>query len=473
MTKNIENVEGLSLTEVADAIMQGDLSAEQVTAQCLDRLSTHGSRLNCTTFIDADRALEVARQKDIERRSGKSLPPLHGVPLAHKEIFNRIGWPARYGSKFRAQEKAVDTATVLERLDAAGAIDLGQLHMAEFALSPTGYNEHLGHGLNPWNTAYPPGGSSSGSGAAVAARLVYGSLGTDTGGSIRHPAGMSGVVGLKPTWSRVSRAGAMPLSWSLDCIGPIARTVKDCARLMHVISGQDRRDASSSAMPVPDYESALVEDLKDKIIAVPQPYYFDQLDSSVEAGLLEAIKVFESLGARILRTRVPDMHAINTLMHLVMSVEAATIHRQWLRERPEDYAFQVRQRIEPGLYYMATDYCDALAMRAALTQEWIDLVIADADLALIPTMPIPVPSIKDTTEGDPAQVAAAIGRVTHCTRGINYLGLPSLSLPCGFVNDLPIAFQLVGRPFSESTLLAFGHAYQGQTQWHEKAPRLS
>jgi aspartyl-tRNA(Asn)/glutamyl-tRNA(Gln) amidotransferase subunit A len=346
--------------------------------------------------------------------------------------------------------------------------------MAEFAFSPTGYNEHYGHARNPWNPAYVPGGSSSGSGVAVAARIVFGSLGTDTGGSLRHPAAMCGLTGLKPTLTRVSRAGVMPLSHSLDCVGPVARTARDCARLLEVIAGADPADPTAATHAVPHYEATLDGNVKGLKIAVPRQYYYDPVATEIHKRLDESLATFRSLGATVVEVDVPDMALINTLAHVLMSVEAATIHRHWLETRRDDYADQVRSRIEPGLFYPATRYCEALDMRASLTREYVDLTLGRADVLHLPAIPIPVPTIEETTRGKPEDVARVIGVVGHCTRGINYLGLPGISVPAGFDDrGLPIAFQLVGRPFAESTLLRVADAYQRVTDWHTRLPTLA
>ena len=363
---------------------------------------------------------------------------------------------------------------MLERLAAAGAINLGALHMAEFAFSPTGYNEHYGHARNPWNIDHVPGGSSSGSGAAVAARMIYGSLGTDTGGSLRHPAAMCGQTGLKPTLTRVSRAGVMPLSHSLDCVGPLARTARDCARLLKVIAGPDSDDATAAPHAVPDYEAALDGNARGLRIAVPRAYYYDAVTAEVRTTLDESLRAYKDLGAAIVEVDVPDMALINTLGHLLMAVEAATVHRTWLKTRPHDYADQVRSRIEPGLFYPATRYCEALNMRATLVAEFIRMTMGEADLLHLPAIPIPVPTIAETTSGNAREIGQIIGVIGHCTRGINYLGLPALSVPAGFTsNGMPAAFQLVGRPFQEDALLRAGDAYQRVTDWHRRIPPLA
>jgi aspartyl-tRNA(Asn)/glutamyl-tRNA(Gln) amidotransferase subunit A len=451
-------IASLDLCSLADSIAAGDITAVDATRVTLQRLETVGRKLNAVVRLDGARALEAADVADRKRARGATLPPLHGVPLAHKDLFYRAGDLSAGGSKIRADFRADVTATVVQRLDAAGALDLGRLQLAEFAMSPTGYNEHNGHALNPWNPAHVPGGSSSGSGVAVAARLVAGSLGTDTGGSLRHPGAMCGLVGLKPTWGLVPTDGVMPLSASLDCTGPLARTARDAARLLSVIASGD-------------YEATLADGIKGMTIAIPGGYYRELLDPVIAVRLEQAVVALRKLGVVTIETAPPDMAIVNALMHVLMSVEAATIHRRWLIERPQDYADQVRSRIERGLFYPATRYVEALSLRAQITEQWIASCIGPADLALLPAISIPVPTIAATTEGDPADVARVIGQLTHCTRGINYLGLPSASVPCGFdAAGMPVAFQLVGRPYTESTILRAIHAYQGATDWHHRVP---
>ncbi len=464
----------LGLAEAAEALARGEVTSLELTQAAIARARKLGPRLNCFAALDATDALREAEKADGERRDGKPCGPLHGVPLAHKDLFYRGGKIVACGSKIRKDFVPDTTAAVLERLSAAGAVNIGALHMAEFAFSPTGFNEHYGHARNPWNPEHVPGGSSSGSGAAVAARIVFGSLGTDTGGSLRHPASMCGLTGLKPTLTRVSRAGVMPLSHSLDCVGPLARSARDCARLLEVIAGADRADATSSARPVPHYEALLAGGGRGLRVGVPRSYYYEMVSAEIKKLLDESLEALRGMGARVTLVEVPDMNLVNSLAHVIMSVEAATIHRKWLETRREDYAEQVRSRIEPGLLYPATRYCEALAMRAPITQEFIDLALKDVDVLHLPAVPIPVPSIEETTRGHPVDVARVIGTVGHCTRGINYLGLPSISVPAGFdAKGLPVGFQLVGRPFSEAKLLHAAHAYQQVTDWHRRSPPMA
>ena len=462
----------LSLVEAAEAIRRGKVSSLELTKAALERAKKLGPELNCFALLEPDEALAQARKSD-RTKKGVKKGLLHGVPLAHKDLFNRKGKVVACGSKICADYVAGGTATVLERMSAAGAVTLGALHMAEFAFSPTGYNEHYGHPRNPWSTGHVPGGSSSGSGAALAARIVFGSLGSDTGGSVRLPAAMCGLTGLKPTVTRVSRAGVMPLSHSLDCVGPLARTARDCARLMQVIAGADPADPSASGKPVPRYEAALDGKAKGLRVGVPRGYYYDPVAPEVRKRLDESLDVLRRLGAKIVEVDVPDMPLINTLMHILMTVEAATVHRRWLKERRGDYADQVAARIEPGLFYPATRYAEALALRAKLTREFCDKALAKADVLHLPSIPIPVPTIEATTRGNPADIARIIGMIGHCTRGLNYLGLPAISVPCGFdAKGLPVGFQLAGRPFTEALLLRAADAYQRASDWHRRAPAL-
>lgn len=450
----------LGLTEMATAIAEGSITSEAVTKACLDALDTTGRRFNAVVSLRQTEALETARAQDKARAAGHLSGPLHGVPMAHKDLFYRKGEVSTAGSLIRKDFVAPTTATVIERLDTAGAVDLGRLHMAEFAMSPTGYNIHHGHGLNPWSVDHCPGGSSSGSGIAVAARLVPAALGTDTGGSIRHPAAMCGIVGLKPTWGLVPTSGVMPLSQSLDVVGPMTRTAKDAALLMDVITGGG--DLHRRAC---DGESKGVK------LAVVGGHYRAKTRPDVEAALKEAEKVFAAAGMAISHTSGPDLALAHAGAHVLLTVEAATLHRNWLETRPDDYAPQVRARIEPGLAYAATRYVEALAMRADVTRQWLTEAMGDADLALIPALAEGVPTIKETVEGDPAMVAGAIVRCTMSTRAINYLGLPSASILCGFdVCGLPIAFQLVGKPYSEPLILRIADIYQHSTTWHLRKP---
>lgn len=460
---------GLSLTEAAEAVAAGNVRAVDLAGACLERLRRVGEALNCIAAIEDEGVLGEAERCDRERAAGRLRGPLHGVPLAHKDLFYREGKLVQFGSLVCRGQTTTSTATVLQRLGRAGALNLGSLHMAEFAFSPTGYNKHYGHCRNPWDAERVPGGSSSGSGAAVAARLVYGSLGTDTGGSIRHPAAMCGVTGLKPTLTRVSRTGVMPLSHSLDCVGPLAQSARDCARLLRTIAGRDDSDLTCAIDDVPDYEAALTGDVRGITIAVPENYYYDQVHEEVRVHLEESLAAYRALGATVVRVRVPEIDLVNSLGQMIMAVEAAAIHEPWLRKRRDDYSELVRSRIEPGLLFPATRYSQALALRAKIVGEFLSATLGKADVVHLPAVSIPVPTIAETTSG--ADAAKVLGALTHCTRGVNYLGLPAISVPAGFTtNRMPCAFQLVARPFAEALLLRAADAYQRVTDWHRRVP---
>ncbi|MDP6805235.1 MAG: amidase [Rhodospirillales bacterium] len=461
----------LSLIETAAAIAAGEVTSEAATIATVARLKERGSLLNCVIRMEEHDALESARAADKARTKGKIKGPLHGVPLAHKDLLFREGKVVSCGAKITRDFVPDHTASVLTRLENAGAVYVAALHLAEFARSPTGHNEHFGPCRNPWNPEHVTGGSSSGSGASVAARLVPAALGSDTGGSIRLPAAMCGVVGLMPTQGLVSRAGVMPISWSMDTVGPLARTAADCARMLSVIAGQDPADPTTRAEPVPDYESALAKGLEGAKIAVPRNWFYDDVSDAVAKALDESLRVLREAGAEIVETTVPDMALIDDVQHVLREVEAATVHSRWLKTRPEDYSEQVRTRTEPGFFYTGTRYCEALLLRGPILEDFLKQAFAGADMVHLPAVSMPVPTIVESTGGGIDNIQKYIRLIGRCTRHINYLGLPAISVPCGFADaGLPVAFQLVGRPFAEARLLAAAHAYQSLTDWHEKAP---
>lgn len=465
--------EQLDMVGVADAIAQRRFSALDVVSWSLQRLESFGRDLNSVVRIDHEDAMARARSlDDLQSRTG-TCGPLHGVPLAHKDLFGIAGRECRAGSPILRGQIAARNAWVIDELNAAGQVNLGALHTAEFAMSPTGFNAHDGGGRNPWNPVYVCGGSSSGSGIAVASRLVFGALGTDTGGSVRLPAAICGITGLKPTSRRVSVAGVMPLSSSLDCVGPLAQSARDCARLLTHISRPNPSDGLCTRVPNQDYERGLDGDLRDVRVGVPEEYYRDDLDSEVGTALLASLDVLRARGATMISVAVPDMALINAVTQLVLSVEAAALHRKWIETRPQDYGEQVRARIEPGFAYSAVRYVEALAMRVRLTEEYLQTSFAGCDLIHVPTMPVQTPTIAATTEGDLSTILQVLGRITHATRGVNYLGLPAISVPAGMSSaGMPLSFQLIGRPFDEALLLKAADAFQRETDWHRRSPPI-
>lgn len=463
-----------TLCEVAERIGNGELSATQVAESAIARAQALEPQLNAFISLEAEAALAAARAIDERIARGESPGVLAGVPLAHKDMYYRAGKVTTCGSKIRRDFIPDHTATVIDRLEKAGALHLGGLNMSEFAVGPFGTNVHYGTTRNPWNTEHSAGGSSSGSGATVAARIVYGALGSDTGGSVRVPSAMCGVAGMKPTQNRVSRYGLMPVSFSFDTAGPLARTVRDVARLMDVIAGYDPLDPTSSQHAAGGYEAACGADLQGLRIGIPSSYFYDDLHADVNTALAAAQQTMANIGVDIRPAQVPNHDEINLIWAAALAAEAATIHRKWLRERPGDYGPMVRRRIEFGLYQPATRYIEALSLRGKLLREYCATAFADCDALLVPTMPMPAPPLADVDVGDSDKMPELVLRVSRSTRPISYLGLPGLSVPCGFSGDgLPIAFQLIGKPFDEATLCTLGDAYQQATDWHQRVPLIA
>jgi aspartyl-tRNA(Asn)/glutamyl-tRNA(Gln) amidotransferase subunit A len=461
-------------TDLAAAIKARKVSAVEVTEACLGAAQRLQPVLNCFIRIDGEQAIAQARAVDAEIAKGTVRGPLAGVPLAHKDMYYRAGEVTTCGSKIRRDFKPPVTATALERFSTAGALNLGTLNMAEFAFGPTGHNAHFGACRNPWDTARITGGSSSGSGSGTAARIFYGALGSDTGGSIRLPAHLCGLAGMKPTWSLVSRAGAMPLSFTLDTVGPLARTVRDVALMTQVIAGHDPRDATSRRHPAPDLVGGIEGGVKGLKIGVPQGYFDVDVDPEMARLLSDAQAVYQKLGATVVPVKMPDLDQVNALCNVVVQVEAATAHGTWLRARPQDYGPQVLNRLESGPFYPATAYLAALDLRSAKLREFEAAVFTKVDALLAPVVGRLTPTIAETDIAGGPELLPMLGSFTRFTRPINYLGLPGLSVPMGFTKaGMPAGFQLVGRPFAEALLCRAGRAYERETQWYAKAPQPS
>ena len=457
-----DELASLTLAQAAAAIAKRQLSAVELTQASLDRLAGVGEGLNCVAGMDREAALQAAERADSAPRRTRG--PLHGVPLAHKDMYYRKGRVSACGSRIRADFVADHTATVLERLDKAGTLDVARLNMVEFAYGPTGHNEITGTPRNPWNPDHITGGSSSGPAAAVAAGLVYGSLGSDTGGSIRIPASCCGLVGMKPTYGRASRYGSLGLSFTLDHPGPLTRTVEDCALLLQAICGSDANDATTSERPVPDFLAAIDKPIRGLRIAVPENYFYDPVVPAVRSVMEQSLAVFKGLGAKIVPVSIPSIDLANPMVMLVMAVEAAALHGRWLRERPHDYGKQTLGRLLPGLLYPATRYVDALNLRGKVMKNFADAVFERADLLHLPVLPIEVPTIAESDVSSNPGFSDFVLSFGHCTRPFNYLGLPAMSVPAGVTsNGLPCGMQLVGRPFDEALLLRAARAYERET----------
>jgi aspartyl-tRNA(Asn)/glutamyl-tRNA(Gln) amidotransferase subunit A len=467
-----------AILELSSAGLARAIRAKKVTCLAameavLARADSVQKTLNCFVRMDYDEALAAARLADAELARGALRGPLHGVPMAHKDMYYREGVPSSCGSKIKRDMPAPSTAAALKRLDAAGAIQFGVLNMAEFAYGPTGHNYHFGHCRNPWNPQRITGGSSSGSGAAVAARASFAALGSDTGGSIRTPAAFCGLSGIKPTWGRVSRHGAMPLSFSMDTVGPLARTVEDCALIMGAIAGADPLDPTASRRPVPDYLSRLSRPIKNLRIGTAKRYFHDGMDPEIESLVRASLEVYAKLGAQIVEVDLPDMEPWTYAALTIVSAEAAAAHANWMRTRPGDYSDQVRARLELGFAVPAATYIESLRLRGVALQAFSRAVFGKADLLHVPSVSFQTPTIADTDVGGGASMVKVMGTITRLMRPGNFLGLPCLSVPAGFTqNGMPTAVQLIGRQFDEAALFAAGHAYQQATDWHVRAPKL-
>ncbi|MFT8244939.1 amidase [Roseomonas sp. BN140053] len=464
----------LSLAEVASAIRTKRASSAEVLDACLAAVDRHGARLNALTWIDRDGAQAAAREADAALAAGGPTGPLHGVPLAHKDMYYQAGRPATCGSAILRDHVPAVTATVLQRLRAAGSFAFAGLNMAEFAQNPTGHNAHFGHTRNPWNLDYIPSGSSSGAGAGVAACMTYAALGSDTGGSVRLPASACGVTGLKPTQGRISRAGVMPLSFSADNVGPLARTARDCALVLRIIAGADPADPTASAEPVPDYEAALDGDLRGLRVGVPTNGFLGE-GTPVEAAVHAATAVLAARGARLVPILLPYAAAATAYLIVIMRSEGAAVHERWMRTRPADYGPSLSGKIYCGYAIPAPLYVEALRARGPILRAFAAEVFDAVDVIAMPTIPGCLPTLAATdVDAGGAGTPAATEALGVNTRLFNYLGLPAVSLPIGFdPNGLPIGLQIAGRPFAEGRVLKVADAYQRDTDWHRRRPPLA
>ncbi len=452
------------------ALASGDLTAQTLTEAHLERIERLQPAINCFIACDAAGARAAAARSDRDRSDGRRRGGLQGIPLAHKDVFHREGVPVTSGMRV-LDAPTTFTATAIGRLERSGAVNLGRLNLDEFA--GLGNNEHFGRCVNPWNPKHICGGSSSGPGAAVAARLAAGALGSDAGGSIRIPAAMCGVVGLKPTFGLVSRHGNVHTTWSVDCLGPLTRSVEDCALVLQAIAGPDPEDPTTSGIEVPEYGRALVGDLRGITFARATGSLLAAVDDEVVEAMEAALERLRDLGARVIDVAVPNVERLNDLQQVLTKAERATIYSRALRTRPDQVSFVARSVLYEGFLIPATRYLEALSLREALLRDHLAAVHAEADVLFAPVIATPVPEIAQIETTDADELERTFTRSAGCVRFASYLGIPGMSIPCGFTkNGLPTAFQLLGPPFSEALLFRAGHAYQQATDWHRSAPPL-
>lgn len=470
-----DDISSLTLEALSVRLRERRISSEEATRACLAQVERWQPEINCYIDLAADDALEAAARADRDIAAGQWRGPLHGVPIAYKDMFARKGRRVSFGSKAQADFVATSDATVIERLEHAGAVLLGGLNMGEFAISPTGHNVHFGDCRNPWNRERITGGSSSGSGAATAARTVYAALGSDTGGSIRLPAAICGVSGIKPTNGLVSRNGCMPRSWSLDTVGPLARTVRDCALMLEAIAGHDPRDPTTFSGANGSFLAHADHDLRGVRVGFPASDAFWAVDEGLRALFADTLVALQGLGATIHDPRLPDVRRYYDPANLINKVEGVSIHRRALAASAgKRLSASALSRLEPGRHIPATHYLEAQRTRGPLLREFATACFSQVDVLLLPVMATHTPTIEASRYTESGTQPKLVAQMTGLTRWVNFLGLPALSCPCGFDADgMPVGFQLVGRPLSEALLVRVGAAYQRATRFHEAQPALA
>lgn len=447
-----------TLAALARAYREDRLSPVEVVRVLLGRIEADETGAFIT--VTAERALEDAARAEEELRSGMDKGPLHGVPVGLKDLIYMKGILTTMGSAFFRDYAPDHSATVVQRLEEAGAVSIGKTNTHEFAYGPTGDRSFFGPTRNPHDAARITGGSSGGSGAAVAAGLVYGALGSDTGGSIRIPSALCGVVGMKPTFGRVSKHGVFPLAWSLDHVGPITRTVEDNALMLSVLAGHDPEDPYSANLAEEDFTRGLQREVRGRRIGLPDAFYFEHVEAEVEERVREAAEVFASLGAETREVDIPNLWETLHAQRLTLAVEAYAVHEERLKTEPERFDDQGLERLLRGEGLEAYRYANAQQRRLHSRREF-GRILQEVDVLLTPTVPIWATEIgqRETVIGDYEE--AVYSALTRFTGPTNLNGLPSLSVPCGSTaSGLPVGMQLIGRQFDEATLYNFGHAYE-------------
>lgn len=459
----------MSVTHLARKLQAGELSPREAVAFYLDRIARLDGELNAYISVRADEALTEADA--LERRPGPK-GPLYGVPVAIKDVIDVAGVPTTAASRILADVVPETSATAVERLRAAGAIVLGKLNTHEFAYGAMTTSPHFGPCRNPWATDRICGGSSGGSGACAAADLAAGTLGTDTAGSIRIPACFNGVTGMRPTHGRVSNAGVVPVAWSFDTVGPIARSAEDCALLLQAIAGPDPRDPSTSPRPPGSYTAELERGSAGLRVGVVRALFDRGIDPRVAEAVEASLDGLRESGARLVDVGLDLFDRFGTIQQAMQFVEAASVHTDWLRTRLAEYGPDVRARLLAGLFLPATAY--ALGQRARrLAYASFERALQTVDVLAAPTMPVTAPPIgEETVQLDGAPVAYRLALIPFNSPW-SLVGAPVVSVPAGFVDGLPVGLALVGRRFDEATLLRAAHSFQRVTDWHERRPALA
>ena len=467
----------MSAGDLGRLLRSGEISPVEIVEAHLSRIRATEPVLNSFITLLPDAAMASARQAERDLRAGRDRGPLHGIPVSLKDLFNTGGVRTTSGSRIYDTFVPDEDCTVAARFREGGAILLGKLNMHQFAYGPTGENPDYGHMHNPWNPELVSGGSSGGSGSATAAGQCTITTGSDTGGSIRIPAALCGIVGLKPTYGRVSRYGLTPLAWSMDHPGPMVRTVEDAAIAMNVIAGHDPRDVASVNLPVPDYTASLTGPLVNRNgrglrIGVPRQHFEAPIDPEVRQAVNDALSHLESLGAEVLEVDFPEFNDAAAISTTMLMSEASAALRDLLASDGDKLYEPVRLRLEAGLFISAADYLRAQQGRAVFDRAARRL-LDDVDLLAGPTEPVTAPPLLQQRVLAGEQETGTVAALTQYTRPYNITGFPAISIPCGFSSDdLPIGLQLAGRPFDEETVLRAAHAYEQSTPWHTRRPPL-
>jgi aspartyl-tRNA(Asn)/glutamyl-tRNA(Gln) amidotransferase subunit A len=483
-----KDLPALSIADLQSLLRRREVSAREVIVALRERIQAVDGEIGAYLSLDTDAAIKEAEKANVDL-------PLGGVPVAIKDIINVMGQPCTCGSKILRGYRAPYNATVVQRLRDAGAIPFGKTNLDEFAMGSSTENSAAKLTRNPWDLSRVPGGSSGGSAAAVAADTAFGALGSDTGGSIRQPAALSGVVGFKPTYGRVSRFGLVAFASSLDQIGPLTKTVRDSALIMNAIAGHDPQDSTSLNEPVPDYAARLGNDLRGLRLGVPKEYMIEGIDPQVKAAIDAAVKQMNSLGAELVDVSLPHTDYAVAVYYILATAEASAnlarfdgVRYGYRAENPKDmldlygrtreqgFGPEVKRRIILGTYVLSSGYYDAYYLRAQKVRELIRQDFANAfekvDALISPTSPVPAFKLGERT-ADPLQMYLA----DIFTIAANLAGICGISVPCGFADvdghRLPIGLQVLGKPLDEARILQMAHAYEQSTDWHNARPPMA
>jgi aspartyl-tRNA(Asn)/glutamyl-tRNA(Gln) amidotransferase subunit A len=464
----------LSISEASQLVRTKKVSPVELTNACLSRIDRLNAKLNAFITVMSDSAQAEARRAEAEIQSGNWKGPLHGIPIALKDVVDTAGVTTTAGSGIFKNRIPTEDAEIVRRLKTAGAVVLGKLNLHECAFGGSSAVSYFGPVHNPWNVEYTPGGSSGGSAAAVASRLCYAAIGTDTGGSIRQPAAYCGVVGLKPSYGSVSTSGVIPLSWSMDHVGPITRDVLDAALMLKVIAGYDSKDVTSVDLPVPDYSETLDASASRLRIGIPRAYFYDELHADIQARMETGLSVLKKITAS--QEEIPPLATDATYSSwmtpysAIRSAESYSYHKEYIDKTPELYQPLTLKRLRLGADVTAATYIYSRRQLDHVRRS-IAQAFGKTDVLITPTARVPPLMIDDLTDLETARAKELT--MLHNTQPLNFLGLPTISVPCGFTGEgLPIGMQITGRFGDEATVLRLAHAYEQATEWHKRKPKL-